>query len=260
MEQSIQRYFSELYDVEKKQSKEMLELFKIGKGDIAYIVSAIESENINLGILELIYKKCVIESRKFFYKASKEREWFYIEYSKKRYKIDREDVTTYVYETLYNAILSGCKEQTIRMAELFGSYAEEEKDDHCLANILLGYALKYVILDDIEHAKEYIQKLEKNKSKRGMKQFVDGHTCAFRGLIERDEEEFNKGLEFMLRHHVSRMRRNGRKLEEYFAYDSVALAMLAKDRGMNITIKHELLPEEYLKEIDIDYSAIEAIV
>ena len=72
--------------------------------------------------------------------------------------------------------------------------------------------------------------------------------------------EINKGLEFMLRHHVGRMKRDGRKKEQYFAYDSVALAMLAKERGINITVKHELLPEEYLEQTEIDYSAIEVIV
>lgn len=159
----------------------MIRKFKTGRGDIPYIVSAIESENINLGVLELIYKNCLLEGRKFFYKASKAREWFYIEYPKKEYKIDRTDVTTYAYETLYNAIISGCKEQAIHMAELFGSFYEEEKEDYCLSNILLGYALKYVILNDVEHARECFRKLEESKSKRSMKQFVYGHTRAFRG-------------------------------------------------------------------------------
>lgn len=46
-----------------------------------------------------------------------------------------------------------------------------------------------------------------------MKQYVEGHARAFRGLVQRDEDEINKGLEFMLKHHVSRMKRDGRKLE-----------------------------------------------
>ena len=52
-------------------------------------------------------------------------------------------------------------------------------------------------------------------------------------LVQGDEQDFNKGLEFMLNHHVSRMKRDGRKVEQYFAYDSVTLAMLAKERGVN---------------------------
>ena len=89
-----------------------------------------------------------------------------------------------------------------------------------------------------------------------MKQFVEGHARVYKGIIEQDAEEFNAGLSFMLRNHVARMKRNGNTLEQYFAYDSVALAMIAKDRGIEITVKHELLPMSYLEKTDIDYSEI----
>ena len=141
------------------------------------------------------------------------------------------------------------------MAELFGSYKELEKNES-LSNELLGYGLKYLILNDKEQAREYIEKLENCKSKKGMKQFVEGHARVYKGIIEQDTEEFNAGLSFMLRNHVARMKRNGNTLEQYFAYDSVALAMIAKDRGINITVEHELLPMSYLEKTDIDYSEI----
>ena len=96
------------------------------------------------------------------------------------------------------------------------------------ANILLGYGLKYAILNNKEKMLEYAQKLEESKTKRGMKQYADGEARIFRGLAEHDEEEFNKGLEFMLEHHVARMRRNACCLEAHFAYSCLAFAMLAK--------------------------------
>ncbi|MDE5825483.1 MAG: immunity 49 family protein [Lachnospiraceae bacterium] len=80
---------------------------------------------------------------------------------------------------------------------------------------------------------------------------------AYREIIERDEAKFDKGLEYMPKHHVARMRRNGNYLEKFFACDSVALAMLAKDRGMVITVKHDLLPMEYLENTNIDYSKLQ---
>lgn len=146
------------------------------------------------------------------------------------------------------------------MANYLGSFVEEEREECNLANTLLGYSLKYVVLDDVDNTMKYINQLEENKSKRGMKQYAEGHARAFKGLVQRDKGEFDKGLEFMLKHHVARMKRDGRKLEQYFAFDSLALAMLAKERGINITVKHELLSEEFLKENDIDYSAIKIIV
>lgn len=60
----------------------------------------------------------------------------------------------------------------------------------------------------------------------------------------------------MLKHHIGRMRRDGSDLDVYFASSSVALAMLAKDRGINITVKHNLLCEEYLDEGEINYSEL----
>ena len=45
------------------------------------------------------------------------------------------------------------------------------------------------------------------------KQYVEGHGRAFKGFMQRDEVEFYKGLEFMLKHHVARMKHDGRKIE-----------------------------------------------
>ena len=80
-----------------------------------------------------------------------------------------------------------------------------------------------------------------------------------RGLINRNEEEFNAGLITMLKNHVGRMKKRGDTLEQYFAYDSVALAMLARNRGFNVMVKHDLLPEEYFTETIINYDEIKML-
>lgn len=77
----------------------------------------------------------------------------------------------------------------------------------------------------------------------------------FWGLVERDAELFNKGLTYILNHHVSEVE----DLEKYFSYDGVALAMLAMDRGIEITVEHELLPMEFLESTQIDYAGIENV-
>lgn len=230
------------------------------KGDLARIISGQIPYNEFLGIIEMFYKRNIVNGRKCFYVASKMKEWEYNKFLQKTYNIYNEEVTTYSYEILYFAILSGNKKQRNIIANYLGSFEEEEKEECNLVNTLLGYSLKYVVLDDTDNAIKYINQLEENKSKRGMKQIAEGHARALKGLIERNEKEFNKGLEFMLKHHVARMKRDGRKLEQYFAFDSVALAMLAKEREINITVEHELLPKEYLEDTDIDYSSIEVLI
>lgn len=146
-------------------------------------------------------------------------------------------------------------ERAIHMAGYFGKYKGLETKEY-LPNVLLGYGLKYAILDERKKAREYIQKLEDNKNKTGMKQYNRGYRRVFSGLIDRNSDEFNEGLLFMLKNHRARMKRMGNCLEKYFAYDSIALAMLAKHNGIPITVEHELLPMSYLEPLNIDYEEI----
>ena len=249
------KYFEELYNILKDGINKKLQLIEQQKGCVPRIYSSVESYEESLGILEFCYKNNIIESKRNFYKSTIAREWTYMAYDQKKYDIEKGYVTTYVYESLFNAILCGDKERMIYMANLFGGRIEEEKDDY-KPNIMLGYGLKYVILDYKEKAYEYIKQLEENKDKRGMKQYYNGYYKVYKGIIDRDEEIFNDGLLFMLKHHKQRMKKNGDTLQQYFAYDSIALSMIAKDRGININVKHEMLPMEYLEPVDLDYSEI----
>ena len=218
-------------------------------------IEALEYNYETLAIVNLYYKHNIVEGKTLFYRASLCRECLIEHYDKYEKMISVENVTTYSYPTLYNGILSGNKEHMLKRAKLFGQYSHLEQNEF-LPNKLLGYALKYVILNDAENANKWLDELQKVKDKRGMKQLASGHGTAMRGLINHNEEEFNGGLLTMLKNHVRRMKKEGDFLLEFFAYDSVALAMLAKDRGINVTVKHELLPDEYFLETNIDYDTI----
>ncbi len=195
------------------------------------------------------------EGKIAFYKALLCDKWLmenYVDYAEIIYP---ERINAYSYPILFYGILSGNMEITRERAELFGKYKNEEEGVHPYSR-LLGFSLKYVILNDISKANEWLDLLDREKETRGMKEMVNGHGRAMRGLINLDEKEFNKGLEKMLKTNVSRMKKEGNTLEQYFAYDSVALAMLAKARGINVTVEHELLPTEYFIETSIEYNKI----
>ena len=247
--------FVELHIQSTNEIAEVLQMISDSTSNLLELVNLLKINHEILGMIEFAYYNNVVKGRIHYYKASLAREWYYKEFPSREYNIDKFEVTTYSYESLFYSVLSGNREWAVRMANLFGSYKELETDEF-LANELLGYGLKYVILDDKEHAEEYIQKLEDNKDKRGMKQYAKGYARAYRGIIERDTEEFNQGLLFMLKNHASRMVKNGKNMMKYFAYDSVALAMIARERGIEITVEHELLPKNYLEETDIDYSKL----
>ncbi|BCZ45191.1 hypothetical protein psyc5s11_12580 [Clostridium gelidum] len=247
-------YLTELYSDSVERVNKLTALIKNNSGNIPRAYDGLEFERKILGIVVYLLNNDVLTSKKNFYKSTLAREWTYDSYKSGKYEISKNKVTTYVYESLFYSILSGSKERATHMANLFGGRLEE-KDDF-FANILLGYGLKYIILDDKENAYEYINKLEENKDKRGMKQYSSGYKRVYKGLIDRDEKEFNEGLLFMLKNHKSRMKKNGNTLEQDFAYDSIALAMIAKERGINIEVKHELLPLEYLEPVYIDYNTL----
>jgi len=255
MKLSHDEYLKELYSDRVEHLSKVEELLKKQGANIPYIYMGMEFDRSTLGIVEYLLNNNITESKKNFYRSSLAREWTYEAYDSGEYKISKGYVTTYVYESLFYVILSGNKERAIYMANLFGGRPKEEKDDF-YPSILLGYGLKYVILDDKENAYEYINKLEESKDKRGMKQYNKGYKRVYKGIIDRDEKEVNEGLLFMLKNHKARMKRNGNTLEQYFAYDSMALAMIAKDRNINLTINHELLPLEYLEPVNIEYDEL----
>ena len=220
-----------------------------------YVLRRLEFNYSALAIVQVCLHDNFKKAKEYYYIASLFRTWAIENYDKYKEQISVETVTTYSYLTLYYGILSGNFEHAKYRATLFGKYSDLETNEF-EANKLLGYMLKYVILNDKENALAWSDKLNKLKDKRGMKQLVAGHGRAMRGLIEMDEKEFNAGVQTMLKNHVGRMKKSGDALEEFFAFDSVALVMLAKERGLQITVKHNLLPMEYLEHIEIDYKEL----
>lgn len=249
-------YFEEL---ERDENARILEsAARLKKGIFlrnVYEIVSLEDDYATLGTIDFCYKHDVTEGKRMFYKSSLCQAWLMEHYDEYKNKLCLENVTTYSYPTLYYGILSGNKNHMFKRAELFGKYVHMEQDEF-LANKLLGYSLKYVMLNDVENANRWIEELQKVRNKRGMKQLATGQGIAMRGIINNNEEEFNEGLLKMLKNHVGRMKREGDCLLQFFAYDSVALAMLAKERGINVTVKHDLLPDEYFVETDIDYDEI----
>ncbi|MDD6795992.1 MAG: Imm49 family immunity protein [Clostridiaceae bacterium] len=143
----------------------------------------------------------------------------------------------------------------INLAKLFGGRIEAEKEDF-LPNTLIGYGLKYLILEDRINFEKYVTYLESNKTKRGMKQISEGYYKAYKGIMDKNEEIFNEGLTYLLKNHRANMKKNANTIEMYFAYDSIALSILARSQGLEITVKHKLLPIEFLEDSLIDYSDI----
>jgi hypothetical protein len=253
-----EEYFEYCYTAAMKFLKECYASLGRRKGNLCETAQFITEYSDYCGMLEVFYKHNLVEGRKYFYKSTLASEWNCIEFPRIGRWVSSFswEIPTSAYESMYSAILSADKTRMRRMAELFGRYTEYEAyvPKENLGNEISGYALKYVILDDKQNALKAIERMEENKTN------VEGHCRAFRGLVERDAELFNKGLTYILNHHVARMEDDFKRLEKYFCYDGVALAMLAMDRGIEITATHELLPKEFLESTQIDYAGIENVL
>lgn len=153
MNEEVREHFVELYTWNKKEIEEVLQMITNPTTNLLESVNTLQINYKILGMIEFAYYKDIKKGRIAYYKASLAREWYYKEFPLGKYNIDKFQVTTYSYESLFYSILSGNREWAVHMANLFGSYKELETDEF-LANELLGYGLKYVILDDKEHAEE----------------------------------------------------------------------------------------------------------
>lgn len=211
-----------------------------------------------LAIIQAYYFKNIKFAKIFFYQAYLFYKWCMENYKDYSDVIEKESVTTYQYGNMFYALLSGDVRYGIEAANLFGMYPELEKDDHKVTK-MIGYSLKYTILDDKENALKHLDEIENRKDKKGMKRLATSFALALRGIVERNEEMMNEGLQNMFKTHVSQMKSEGRGLETYFAYEAMAVAILAKSRDLNIKVSHRLFCKEYLvdsPEDTIDFDNI----
>ncbi len=119
-------------------------------------------------------------------------------------------------------------------------------------------ALKYVVLDEKEKAEEVLAVWDSTKMKSKTKKMYESHGLAYKALLYRDEKMFNEALPKMFAcHDKLRVETYGHTYWHEFSYEAIGLTMLARKRGMNVTVRHELLKDDYLQNIAIDYEALE---
>ena len=202
-----------------------------------------EREYILLGLASIIGHKDVKEGKIFFYRAMLYRKWIYEHYERYEDYYDYYEMNSDIYRNLYYVVIAGNWDMAKIIAEFFKE--NHKLDEDCdLYSIELGTIMENIILDNKDEANRAIDKLEALSSSKGYKKMAEGQAIAMRGLVNNDEVMFNNGLQQMLKNHVAKIKREGHGIWEYFAYDSLALALIAKRKGMNITAEHELLPAE----------------
>lgn len=217
---------------------------------------AFERDYLRLGLSSYIGHKDYKEGKICFYRAMLYRKWMYEHREKYERVYKYYEMNSNIYRYLYYAIIAGNWDMAITIAKYFKENHKLDTDTCELYSIELGTIMENIILDNVDETNRAIDKLEASSSSKGYKKMAEGQAIAMRGLVNNDEVMFNNGLQQMLKNHVAKIKREGNGIWEYFAYDSLALALIAKRKGMNITVEHELLPAEYLEDVEIDYDSI----
>lgn len=123
------------------------------------------------------------------------------------------------------ALISDGEELTNSLATLFGGRMQEEKEDHVL-HYSTGYALKNILLNDIESAIVYVEKLKKLESKKYMKLYT-GYGVVLDGIVRKDIDQVNNGLNFMIECHKKLKDDYGDTPQELLSIPVLGLTKLA---------------------------------
>lgn len=127
-----------------------------------------------------------------------------------------------------------------------GPFMDPEVCDFC-------FGLKYTLLDDDQQAlsilKPRLEKYLKKPPKGGYKRNYYTLTTALTGILEKDDGQFNEGLEMQLKFYKGQIPSEYKNLSyEFVCDDATALANLGLHRGLNLTIENDLIPPGLLIE------------
>lgn len=159
------------------------------------------------------------------------------------------------YEYMYYTLLSGNFDVAQRYAELMDELGPKDKQtDYCL---FIGKVLKNVILGNTEDAERWLGYIDNYKDVKYFQKEMDLEIKMMRGINRNDEAMFNEGLSNIIKKSERRLKPEKSDWGDFLVKSAVALTALAIHRGMNITVKSVLLPDEYFADYDIDYKGIE---
>lgn len=207
------------------------------------------------GIMEFVYKEDVILGKSYLYRSLLGYQWLIENSVNPEYQITQRYLSYNEYKSMCYSVICGEKNIRTMIAQRAGLNVEYEKIT-TLSEILLIKAMKYLILDDKENAREILDTIDNSKTARGMKKICAAHGVAFRGLLEENEEMLAEGIKKMLKLHSEIMKRECNGLEWYFPYESITLILLAQERGMHVDMEDPYLPKEYFMDTDIAYDEI----
>ncbi|MBH8605419.1 hypothetical protein [Thermoactinomyces sp. CICC 10522] len=165
------------------------------------------------------------------------------------------------FEGLYSALISQHPELIVSLAHLLGWRGEEEDfkiNDLNPENGHLGYAMKYIILQEDNKARAHLEALSHFQLHRFQKVDMEQRMAVLEGILDQDQEKVHDGLKQILRRHKKRIKQAG-ILGKFYANAVAGLGWLAQYRGIKIEINDKLCPKKIFEYHEFPYPELEWI-
>jgi len=209
-----------------------------------------------LGIGEWLLHADAIAAKKNFYLEAKIQEFLFQKYDDKSVIVSLAYVNMSSYLKLLSALISDSHELIDSIARLIGNRPKEEEDGHPFADNV-GYAIKYLLLNEDTKAKVHIDALLGMENDKELKLRI-GYGRVLKGIFDKDEKAVNDGLKVMIDGYK---KDNDYKdsPEEFFSIPVLAFAKLAIRRDFKVSIDDPIAPKEILAFHEIQYPMIDYI-
>lgn len=205
-----------------------------------------------LGICEFILNKDLTACKNAMYNSAiagiRSIEW-----SDKNPGIN--DVTLLDFKFLFPALLSDSIDVVNEIAKLLGNRGKQDGAAVGKITVFTGYLYKYTVLDDYDKAKDYYDKLLTQKDT----DYTQYTRIVFDGILSKDKEKIEDGLSKMLLHYTKKVRYIRNTLEERFCIRAVALAKLARMKGIDFQFDHPLAPKELIDFTEMKYDVLDIL-
>ncbi|MBA4544602.1 immunity 49 family protein [Thermoactinomyces daqus] len=169
--------------------------------------------------------------------------------------------TANYYGDLYSALISQNPELIVSLAHLLGWRGEEEDfkiNDLNPENGHLGYAIKYIILQEDNKARAHLEALSRFRLHRYQKVDMEQRMAVLEGILDQDQEKVHDGLKQILRRHKKRIKQED-ILGKFYDNAVAGLGWLAQYRGIKIEINDKLCPKEIFEYHEFPYPELEWI-
>ncbi|MCT4663187.1 MAG: hypothetical protein N4A40_15120 [Tissierellales bacterium] len=158
------------------------------------------------------------------------------------------------FHLLEFAIISENTEAIFEVAHALGGRGKLDSAEIGKETYHLGYALKYIVLDDYENASNHLEFF----SGRDPLNFITIHADILSAIIAKNSDLVNECIDKLIIKY-KRLRGHNNTPAEFLCLSAISLAKLAKMKNLEIHIDHALAPKTIIDSSDVNYELIDIL-